>query len=151
MAGWRIGACVGQAEAIAALLKVKSNMDSGHFIPIYESAGAAFEHTPLTWTAQRNETYRQRFQLVVEALDSIGLVADSLPKGSIYLWARVKHGDDVAYCRSALHEAGVSLTPGAVYGKAGAGYIRMSLVQPQAVLHEMLERLQTWYARTQGV
>jgi len=146
MAGWRIGAAVGNAEAIAALLVVKSNVDSGHFLPIYEAGVVALDETPDSWIKERNAVYSSRAQVLIDALDDIGLALDVPPQGSIYLWPRVKDGDDQEYARRALHEAGVAVVPGFTYGEAGRGYIRISLVLPEEKMSEAVDRLKKWYA-----
>jgi len=145
MAGWRMGAAVGNADAIAALLRVKSNMDSGHFTPVYEAAVAALDKTDQEWIDARNKVYMGRLKMLVDALDDVGLELESEPRGSIYLWPKVKDGNDEEYCRGALYEAGVSMVPGSIYGEVGAGYVRISLIQPEENLAIALERLKTWY------
>lgn len=144
MAGWRLGACVGNAEAVSALLRMKSNMDSGHFNPVYEAGVAALDHTSRSWIQERNAIYQERRDLLVEAMPAMGLKLKTIPKGALYMWANVPNHDDVAYCRGALHEAGVSITPGSVYGQAGSGYVRFSLVTPQPRMMEAINRIAKW-------
>jgi LL-diaminopimelate aminotransferase len=146
MAGWRLGAAVGNAEAIAALLKVKSNMDSGHFAAVYEAGVAALEQTPQDWIDERNQVYWRRAQILMEALPQAGLSVPLPPKGGIYLWAKVANGDDVGYCQAALMATGVSMVPGSIYGEVGQGYIRLSLMVPEAELGGVTESLKAWWA-----
>lgn len=145
MAGWRLGAAVGNADAIAALLRVKSNVDSGHFTPVYDAGVAALNDTDQAWIDERNQVYVRRLQVVLDNLDDIGLELEAEPKGSIYLWPRVKGGNDEEYCRGALYEAGVSMVPGSVYGEVGKGYVRISLVQPEEKLAIAVQKLKEWY------
>lgn len=147
MAGWRLGACVGNAEAVAALLRVKSNMDSGHFNPIYEAGIEALDNTPDEWMQERNAIYQERRDMLIESMHRMGLTLKTIPKGALYMWAIVNSGDDEAYCHDALHEAGVSVTPGSVYGEAGKGYVRFSLVTPQERMAEAIERIAAWQAK----
>lgn len=146
MAGWRMGACVGNANALSALLQVKSNMDSGHFTPAYEAAVYALDHTPQDWIDARNEIYRNRRDMLLEAAPSMGLEVRTIPKGALYLWAVVKthSGDDVAYCSEVLEKTGVSVVPGAVYGKEGRGYVRVGLTTPDERLAEAIDRIVRW-------
>ncbi|MEL6269319.1 MAG: aminotransferase class I/II-fold pyridoxal phosphate-dependent enzyme, partial [Chloroflexota bacterium] len=72
MAGWRLGAAVGNSDALANLLRVKSNVDSGHFKPIYEAGISALEETPSEWIADRNDIYRSRRDRIMEALPTMG-------------------------------------------------------------------------------
>jgi LL-diaminopimelate aminotransferase len=145
MAGWRLGAAVGNAEAIAALLTVKSNMDSGHFAAIYEAGVTAINDTSQEWIDESNQLLYRRAQLLIEAAPQIGLHLDVPPKGSLYLWLRVGQGDDIAYCHDALHQANVSLVPGSIYGEAGKGYIRISVVMPENRIMEAIDRLRRWW------
>lgn len=144
MAGWRLGAAVGSASAISALLQVKSNMDSGHFHAIYEAGIAALEHTPDTWIAERNLVYQRRRDRIMEALPEIGLSAET-PKGALYIWAKVKDGNGAWYAENALMGAHVSLAPGTIYGPGGKDYVRLSLCTTEPRLEEALGRLKTWY------
>lgn len=141
MAGWRLGACVGKAEAIAALLQVKSNMDSGHFLPAYQAGVLALETTPAEWIAERNARYGYRRDMVIEALPKLGLTMRTKPKGALYLWAAVDEGDDLAYCKTALEQAYVSIVPGSIYGDAGRGYVRIGLTTHEERLADALNRM----------
>jgi len=150
MAGWRLGAAVGHVTAIKTLLQVKSNMDSGHFRPIYEAGITALETTPPQWIAARNAVYQRRRDQIMEALPQLGLSAIA-PKGALYVWARVQpvgaiqSGDD--YAEAALTAAHVSLAPGSIYGPGGQPYIRISLSVTDARLAEALHRLTQWWER----
>ncbi len=146
MAGWRLGACLARREVIEALLTIKSNMDSGHFRPIYEAGALALNETPQSWIDARNAVYQARRDALLAACPSIGLSAFKT-SGSLYVWARVQDGDDTAYVGAALERARVSLTPGSMYGLAGKGYVRLSVGVADERLGEAIARLQTWYAQ----
>lgn len=147
MAGWRLGAAVGNAEGIRTLLQIKSNMDSGHFRPILDGAVAAVETVPQGWIDERNAIYQQRRDRILAALPKVGLSAQT-PKGSLYVWARVTDPalDGGSYAEAALLNAHVSVAPGEIYGADGKGYVRISLGTPDARLDEALSRLERWYA-----
>jgi LL-diaminopimelate aminotransferase len=149
MAGWRVGVCVGRAEAVAALQTVKSNIDSGLFKVIDRAAQTALNEVPDSWIAERNAVYRERRDAIIEALPLVGLSAES-PRAGLYVWAKVKGGDDAGYAEGALTEAHVSLTPGRVYGTAGEGYVRFSMVVTCERIEEAMERLVAWYAGRAG-
>ncbi|PJF41927.1 MAG: LL-diaminopimelate aminotransferase [Phototrophicales bacterium] len=146
MAGWRLGAAIGSKEILENLLKVKSNMDSGHFKPIYEAGAAALEFTSQDWLDSRNMVYRRRAEKIVEIAPKIGLHAE-IPKGSLYVWARVADGNSQIYTEDALSMANVSIAPGEIYGPGGTGYVRLSLGVPDNRLDEALNRLQMWYSK----
>ncbi len=145
MGGWRLGAAVGNAEALRILLQVKSNVDSGHFKAIYEAGIMALDQTSQEWIDQRNLVYQRRRDRIMEVLPRIGLEARK-PKGSLYIWARTLHGDGTEYAEKALTQALVALAPGAAYGPGGDLYVRISLGVPDDRLDVALERLQSWYA-----
>ncbi|RMF51008.1 MAG: aminotransferase class I/II-fold pyridoxal phosphate-dependent enzyme [Chloroflexota bacterium] len=145
MAGWRLGACLARREVIEALLTIKSNVDSGHFRPIYEAGALALNATPQSWIDQRNAIYQARRDAILAACPSIGLSAFKT-SGSLYVWARVADGDDTAYVQAALEQAQVSLTAGSMYGPAGKGYVRISVGVEDSRLQEAIARLQRWYA-----
>lgn len=145
MAGWRLGAAVGNATAIKTLLQVKSNVDSGHFIPVYDGGIAAIEQTTPEWLSERNAIYRKRRDLIFPVLSEIGLSAGN-SKGSLYLWAKVLDMSVEEYVHQALTQAHVSFVPGEAYGPGGESYLRISLSTPEDRIQEALERLKSWYA-----
>ena len=143
MAGWRLGAAVGSAEVIRNLLQVKSNVDSGHFGPVYDAGVAALD-VPREWIDQRNTIYQRRRDRILAVLPSLKLSAQQ-PKGSLYVWAKVENGMSARdYVEQALEHAHVSLAPGEAYGPGGHGYVRISVGVADAQLDEALDRLQTW-------
>lgn len=143
MAGWRVGVCVGNVQAIEALGRVKSNIDSGIFRVIQDAACVALNEIGDDWIRERNAVYQRRRDMVVEALSQIGLEADP-PRAALYVWARVIDGDDATYAHEALEKALVSITAGRVYGQSGQGYVRISLVTNEERLAVALDRLVEW-------
>lgn len=144
MAGWRLGAAVGSAEAIKMLLQVKSNIDSGHFHAIYDAGIAALDQTPRTWLEQRNAVYQRRRDRILDVLPQIGLRA-LRPKGSLYVWAEVVNKQAADYVEQALLNAHVSIAPGEIYGPGGRSYVRLSVGISDERLEQALERLKSWY------
>lgn len=140
MAGWRVGVCAGNREAVAALGSLKSNIDSGIFRAIQDAAVTALEQVDAKWLKERNAVYERRRDIIINALPDIGLDAD-VPKAGLYVWAYVKDGDEQAYVERALNEALVSIAPGSLYGRGGKGYVRFSLVQDEYRLLEAMQRL----------
>lgn len=149
MAGWRLGAAVGNAEAIKSLLHIKSNMDSGHFKAIYEAGIVAMMETPDDWIIERNSIYQRRRDMILAMLTAVGLEAPYPPRGAMYIWARLTPDNPIstakAYVDDALQQAHVSLAPGFAYGPGGAGYIRISVGVPDTSIKAAFERLKTWY------
>ncbi|MFO8101440.1 MAG: LL-diaminopimelate aminotransferase [Dehalococcoidia bacterium] len=140
MTGWRIGMAVGNEQLINALMRMKSNLDSGIFQAVQQAAIAAFTG-PQDCIAANNTRYQRRRDRVVETLNKIGLKCRT-PKASLYVWARVPPGYTSAdYAARLIDEVGVVVTPGNGYGRAGEGYIRLSLTIPDDRLEEGLQRL----------
>lgn len=146
MAGWRIGAAVGAREALKHLLKVKSNVDSGHFHAIYDAAALALDNTDQVWIDARNLVYQRRRDRILHVLSQIGLKAEC-PKGSLYIWAEPTQINANTYVEEALTIAHVSLAPGEAYGPGGKNFIRFSLGMSDARIDEALNRLVTWYTQ----
>ena len=144
MTGWRIGMAVGNATLIDALVRVKSNLDSGIPQAVQYMGIEALEHTPQEWQDANNEIYRRRRDRVVDVLRSIGLDVTT-PKSGLYVWARCPEGWTSAEVATALlDEHAVVVTPGRGYGEAGEGYIRLSLTTPDDRVEEGLRRLAGW-------
>lgn len=143
MGGWRVGVACGNAEAVQALGTLKSNIDSGSFQPILDASVAALMGDQ-GWLGERNEIYRERRDLVVEALRQVGMRVDT-PAAAIYVWARLPDSlPAVAYSEGLLEGAGVSVTPGRVFGPTGKGYIRLSLGTPTERVKEAMARVIQW-------
>ena len=143
MAGWRVGMAVGNATAIAALLQVKSNVDSGIFRAVQDAAVAALEGDP-GWMQERNEIYGQRLDLILKSLDKVGIRAER-PQAGLYIWAETPDGyDSASLADRLLVQAGVSVTPGTAFGEHGEGYFRISLGQDTRRIEQALERLRAF-------
>ena len=138
MTGWRTAAVVGNAEAVSAYWRLKTNMDSGMFEAVQLAAAAALDAGP---PQQMPVIYQRRRDLVCAALREIG-VDVTPPKGTIYVWAPVPEGHTSAsFCELVLEESGVVVSPGSAYGPNGEGFFRISLTVPEERLTEAVERL----------
>jgi LL-diaminopimelate aminotransferase len=146
MTGWRIGMAVGNAAMIDALMRVKSNLDSGIPQAIQRMAIAALEG-PQDCIAEHTAIYRRRRDRLAAALAKIGLQVRP-PRASLYLWARLPEGQtSVDFATRLLDETGVVVTPGVGYGPSGEGYVRLSLTVPDDRLEEAVRRLEAWGPR----
>jgi LL-diaminopimelate aminotransferase len=140
MTGWRIGMAVGNAKIIDALMRVKSNIDSGQSQAIQQMAIAALSG-PQDVIEDHNTIYQRRRDKVVDALRKLGLQVTP-PRASLYVWARVPSGMTSAqFAERLLDEAAVIVTPGNGYGEYGEGYVRLSLTLPDARVDEGLARI----------
>ncbi|MBI2866387.1 MAG: aminotransferase class I/II-fold pyridoxal phosphate-dependent enzyme, partial [Chloroflexi bacterium] len=140
MTGWRIGMVVGNAQLINALMRFKSNLDSGVCQAVQQMAIAAL-NGPQECIAEHNRIYQARRDRILPVLEKLGLRALP-PRASLYIWARVPEGyTTLAFTARVLEEAKVVVTPGTGYGQAGEGYIRLSLTTADKRLDEALDRL----------
>ncbi len=143
MTGWRIGMAVGNAQIIDALMRVKSNLDSGVPQAIQRMAIAALEGDQ-GCIEEHNRVYQRRRDRLVAALTRLGLRVRP-PRASLYLWARVPEGmTSLGFATRLLDEAGVVVTPGTGYGPSGEGYVRLSVTLPDERLEEGVRRLEGW-------
>lgn len=140
MAGWRVGAALGNANALRSLFTVKSNADSGHFLPVLEAAETALGGDQ-SWIQDRNMVYQARRDRVVQALRKIGWQVDS-PKAGLYIWLPAPAGwGSAEFVQALLETSHVALTPGEVFGEHGKGYLRIALTAPEARLDEAMQRI----------
>ncbi len=140
MTGWRVAFAAGNSTAIKALGTVKSNIDSGVFTAVQDAAIEAMLGTQEV--DELSGLYQRRRDLVIEALDKIGVRA-LVPKGTIYVWARVPDGfSSAGFAEKVLEEANVIVAPGNAYGPSGEGYIRISLATPDDRLEEAIARIE---------
>ncbi len=140
MTGWRIGWACGNAKVIEALGRVKTNIDSGIFNAI-QYAGIEALEGPQDIINEMCDIYTRRRDMVMEALDKIGLRAHK-PKATIYIWAKVPDGyTSASFATHVLDSAGVIVAPGNAYGPSGEGFIRICLSVKDDRLAEALERI----------
>jgi LL-diaminopimelate aminotransferase len=140
MTGWRIGFAVGNAQVLAGLATIKTNLDSGVFMAIQDAAIAALT-SPDDCVEEMRQIYQQRQKLTVAGLQEIGFHAER-PHATFYLWVPVpaKYTSSELTTRM-IREAGVVPTPGIGFGTYGEGYIRLSLTVDEQRIREAIERL----------
>ncbi|MEA2509766.1 MAG: LL-diaminopimelate aminotransferase [Actinomycetota bacterium] len=140
MTGWRIGWVTGAPEAIEALKRLKTNIDSGVFDAVQRAGIAALEG-PQDHLKETVERYRHRRDLLCDGLKSMGVVVEP-PRGSIYVWVPVPDGHtSVSFTNFLLDEADIVVAPGTGYGPSGEGFVRFSLTLADDRLQEGVERL----------
>lgn len=143
MAGWRVGMIGGKAEFINNILRFKSNMDSGMFLPLQQAAAIALEEDK-NWYAQQNDIYQERRSYIWQIMDLLGAKYQKEQVG-MFVWAKVP--DEVetveAWMDKVLYNARVFITPGFIFGTNGGRYIRASLCSKVEVLKEALARIKS--------
>jgi len=140
MTGWRIGWVAGAPEAIEAIKRLKTNIDSGIFDAV-QAAGIAALEGPQDHLAATVERYRKRRDLLCDGLASMGVHLEP-PRGSIYLWVPVPQGHtSESFTTLLLDEADIVAAPGNGYGPSGEGFVRFSITIADDRLQEGVERL----------
>lgn len=140
MPGWRVGMLCGRADWVEAVLKVKSNMDSGMFLGLQKGAIAALS-LGKNWFADLDELYQNRRKLVWKLADLLNL---SYPKDSagLFVWCKVPEGKTADELVDwLLYEKNIFITPGKIFGSAGEGYVRISLCMPEFKILEAINRI----------
>ena len=143
MAGWRIGALLGKSEFLNPVLKFKSNMDSGMFLPLQLAAVEALS-ADTKWFEQQNVLYKSRQKLVFELLDLLGCTYDKAQSG-MFVWAKTPNNVSSGYELSdqILIENAVFITPGGIFGSQGNEYIRISLCAKEEIFKEVIQRIKS--------
>jgi LL-diaminopimelate aminotransferase len=144
MAGWRVGMLAGNADLVREVLRFKSNMDSGMFLPVQMAAVKAMQ-LPHSWCAELNVEYAARQNLAKQILEAVGCEVQVGQQG-LFLWGKISAEYKNAFTISdiLLLECNVFLTPGGIFGSNGDRFLRISLCSPQMVLQESLERLELY-------
>lgn len=127
-AGFRMGWITGNEKMVAALAKVKSQLDSGLSLPLQELGAYALAHPDQAWHDSMITSYEKRRDIIAEKLTKLGL-SFPLPQGSLYIWAKIPAGaqDATTFCMNLLHEKQVLLTPGSAFGQGCDRFVRVSI------------------------
>lgn len=141
MAGWRVGMLCGAKERINEVLKFKSNMDSGMFLPLQLAAAKALE-LGQDWYDSVNDVYRKRRKKVFDLLDLLNCTYDENQAG-LFVWAAIpkEAKDGFELTDRVLNDSNVFITPGGIFGSAGEKYIRVSLCATEEKLNEGIKRI----------
>lgn len=141
MAGARIGICVGNAEIVGILRKLKSNIDYGIFLPIQKAAIAALTQDQ-SIVKETRETYQRRRNRIVAGAAAAGWHIASC-KSTMFLWAQIPegYGSSEEFALNLLKCSGMLVTPGSSFGAYGEGFVRIALVQSDEVIEQALQAL----------
>ena len=151
MAGWRVGMLAGRKPYLDTVLRFKSNMDSGMFKPLQLAAARAVQEPP-GWYDELNAIYRQRRDVVLELLKTLGCAVDPRQVG-MFVWAKIPAAYPNGYALSdeILEKAHVFITPGGIFGSMGDSYIRVSLCSDREIYQEALRRIKAQILPTQNI
>ncbi len=141
MAGWRIGMLCGAKERIEEVLRFKSNMDSGMFLPVQLAAAKALS-LGKEWQDEVNAVYRERREKIFELLKLLKCKF-SREQAGLFVWARIpaKYKDGYALSDEVLYHSNVFITPGGIFGSAGNKYVRVSLCATVGKFEEAITRI----------
>lgn len=141
MAGWRVGMAISNATFIDYIIRFKSNMDSGMFLPLQMAAVKALQLGD-DWYRSINDIYKERKKVASKIMDAIGCTYQTDQQG-MFIWARIPTGFKDAFELSdkVLHEANVFITPGGIFGHNGNHYLRISLCATKEVFEKALDRI----------
>lgn len=140
MSGWRVGMILGKSEFISAILKVKSNMDSGMFYGIQKGAIQALS-LDKKWFESQNEIYKKRRDLLCQLVQKLGCTYQTSSVG-LFIWAKLPNDSLSAevFIDNLLMDKNIFITPGTIFGSNGEGYIRFSLCIEEEKIKEALTR-----------
>ena len=141
MAGWRVGVLAASKQRIDEVLRFKSNMDSGMFLPVQMAAAKALS-LDKDWYESVNKVYRERREKVYQLLDVLGC-SYSKDQAGMFMWAKIPSDYKNCYelCDEVLYNAHVFITPGGIFGSAGDNYIRISLCGSIEKFDEAIRRV----------
>ena len=147
MAGWRVGMLCGARERIDEVLRFKSNMDSGMFLPVQLAAAKALS-LGKDWYDEVNSVYKKRRDKVYELLDALQCNYSTKQSG-LFVWAKipVQYANSYALSDKALYEHNVFITPGGIFGSAGNNYVRVSLCTTEEKIEEAINRIKNASAK----
>lgn len=128
MTGYRSGAIVGDAEAIAALKRLRTA--TGTASPDFVQAAAAAAWGDDTHAAERRAIFAKKRAVLRPAFEGLGMEVAASTAG-LYMWVRVD--DDLATTEKLLAE-GIVVSPGRYFGAGGEGYLRLALVPTVSTL-----------------
>lgn len=143
MAGWRIGMVCGKREFIDSILIIKSNMDSGIFLPSQLAAAQALQNSE-DWHNQQNAIYKRRREKVFALAEALGCSYLKDTAG-MFVWAKLPDSiaDAEKFVDDLLHSKGIFVAPGTIFGKNGQRYIRVSLCASEEKIQTAIERVLT--------
>ncbi|MBA8817215.1 aminotransferase [Microbacterium halimionae] len=146
MAGWRVGFAAGNASIISAMKRYQAHAFSTMFGATQDAAAAALEGDQ-SGVAHLVGVYERRRDLVIAGLQRLGWDV-AAPAGTFFVWVRLPGAQDaVQFAQRLRDEQRVAVAPGDGFGESGRGYIRIGLVDDEATLTELIERLAAFTRR----
>lgn len=146
MAGWRVGFCAGNRQAVAALTRLKSYLDYGIFQPIQIASIIALRDCDQA-VPEIVDVYRKRRDVLIKGLSSAGWNVPS-PKGTMFVWAKIPEQfarmGSLEFAKRMITSAGVAVSPGVGFGERGDGYVRFALVENEQRIAQAIRGIKTF-------
>lgn len=144
MAGWRVGAALGNPDALQSLYRLLTGLTSGAFRPVHEASIRALTGDQ-SWLLERNLVYQARRDMALQVLAKQGWQPEK-SQGALYIWFHIPpaFSSSEEFCLALLEHTGVSLTPGTIFGTQGEGYVRLAFTLPEDTLTKALNCLDEW-------
>jgi alanine-synthesizing transaminase len=143
MAGWRVGFCVGNENVVGGLASIKGYYDYGLFMPVQIASIIALREC-MGYVKEQAAIYEGRRNALVKGLNRIGWPVEP-PRGTMFVWAPIpedfRHLGSVDFCFMLLEEADVAIAPGAAFGEAGDGHVRMAIVENKQRLQQAVRQI----------
>ena len=140
MAGWRVGMIAGAKARIDEILRFKSNLDSGMFLPLQLAAATALGLGD-EWYKEQNKIYRSREAKGLQIMEALAVKCRPHQAG-LFLWGKVPNGENCYdFCDRLLYDKKIFVTPGGIFGNEGMQYIRISLCASEELLDRVLQRI----------
>jgi LL-diaminopimelate aminotransferase len=135
MTGWRVAFACGNAELVAGLGQVKTNVDSGVFEAV-QRAGIAALSGDQGCVAEMRRIYRERRDVLCGGLAAAGLDVLTPSATFFVLIANPPGHTSMEFAARLLSEAHIIGTPATGFGACGEGYVRLTLCAPAERLAE---------------
>lgn len=146
MAGWRMGFCVGNRQAVGALTRLKSYLDYGIFQPVQIAGIIALRDCDHV-VPEIVEVYRKRRDVLIKGLNSAGWNVPS-PKGTMFVWAKIPEQftklGSLEFAKRLITHAGVAVSPGNGFGERGEGYVRFALVENEQRIAQAIRGIKSF-------
>lgn len=143
MAGWRIGFVAGNRKIIEALQKIKGWIDYGIYTPIQVAATIALNECDGD-VIKIKKTYEKRMEVMIDSFKKAGWELKK-PQASMFIWAKIPKQCEslgsLEFAKRLLVEAKIALSPGAGFGKAGEGYVRIALIENEKRIRQAAKNL----------
>ncbi len=141
IAGWRLGMLIGKQSYLDAVLKIKSNMDSGMYYGL-QKGGIAAMQLDQSWFENLNATYKKRREILWKILDKLNYSYDKNAVG-LFVWAKLPKGENSEEVSdNLLYNKNIFVTPGSIFGANGTGHLRFSLCTNETELKNALQRVE---------